>query len=50
MNRLTEKDKEQGRELYEILEMLSDEDKKQVFVYVRALHDRCVLVEDEKVS
>lgn len=50
MNRLTEKDKEQGKELYEILETLSNEDKKQVFIYASALYDRCMLGEDEKVG
>ncbi len=40
MNRLTEQDLKEGKELIEKYETLSENEKKQVEIYIGALYDR----------
>lgn len=40
MKRLTEQDLKEGRELIEKYEALSENEKKQVAIYIGALYDR----------
>lgn len=40
MNRLTEQDLKEGKELIEKYETLSENERKQVAIYIGALYDR----------
>lgn len=45
---LTEKDLKEGKELMQILEILKEEDKKQVIIYASALKDRQLFADSGK--
>lgn len=47
MAALTEKDKQEGKELIDMLESLPAEEKKQARIYIGALHDRQMILKDE---
>lgn len=49
-NQFTQKDIREGEEIYEILERLPDEEKKQALIYVRALGDRQIMTNDKKAG
>lgn len=44
---LTEKDKQEGKELIDMLESLPVEEKKQARIYIGALHDRQMILKEE---
>ena len=48
--RLTPEDISDGEELYEMLEALPENEKKQALIYVRALSDRTLLLTDDKTG
>lgn len=47
MPALTEKDKQEGKELIDMLESLPVEEKKQARIYIGALHDRQMILKEE---
>ena len=47
---LTEKDKQEGKELIDMLESLPVEEKKQARIYIGALHDRQMILKEEPES
>ena len=44
---LTEKDKQEGKELIDMIESLPVEEKKQARIYIGALHDRQMILKEE---
>lgn len=47
---LTGKDIFDGKELYELIEKLPEDEKKQALIYVRALCDRQIMTNDKKAG
>lgn len=48
MPALTEKDKQEGKELIDMLESLPVEEKKQARIYIGALHDRQMILKEQQ--
>jgi hypothetical protein len=45
---LTEKDKQEGKELIDMIESLPVEEKKQARIYIGALHDRQMILKEQQ--